>query len=267
MNYKTKTIGILCIFFATSMIESLPIKHIFIDINALVAPSTTAASKIIGIINSMKYTAVVGHIPSRLDFFKALKNIPAKTNQVTYNEDLAMPGILCDWLLGLQPNQTIKSTISTYLDKSHMSEIEKVVFKNISLMMMSPSIFMETQYVIKDFAKIIQTLKKMGYTIYIIGNWDKESDPILMKLLTSNILIDSKHCFFSHKAKQLKPNSLYFDALLDHFNINNPSECLVIDIEKTHTHAARNLGFSTILLHGHSATQLKSELNRAGIRL
>ena len=267
MNCKTKTFALLFVFFAFHNLESSTIKHIFIDINAIIAPSTTAASKIIGIINSMKYTASVGHIPSRADFFKALKNVPAKTDQITYNEDLAMPPILCDWLLGLQSNLTIKSEISAYLEKSHLSDIEKTIFKNISLMMLSPSIFIDTQYLIKDFTKILQTLKKMGYTVYLIGNWDKESEPMLMKLLAGNSLPDAKHCYFSNKAKQLKPNSQYFDLLLKHFNLTNKHECLIIDVEKSHTQAARNFGFSTIFLHGHSSIQLKSELNRVGIRL
>lgn len=267
MNCRTKFFSFLYVFFAFNTIESTTIKYIFIDINALIAPSTTAASKIIGIINSMKYTASVGHIPSRADFFNALQRIPAKTNQVTYNEDLAMPPILCDWLLGLQTNHAIKTEISHYLEKSRLSEIEKTIFKNISMMMLSPSMFIDTQYLIKDFNKIIQTLKKMGYTVYLIGNWDKESEPMLMKLLAGNNMPDSKHCYFSHKAKQLKPNPHYFELLLEHFKIANKHECLVIDVEKSHTQAARNFGFSTIFLHGHNASQLKSELNRVGIRL
>lgn len=267
MNCKTKTIAFFFLFLISSNLQSSAIKHIFIDINAIIAPSTTAASKIVGIINSMKYTAIVGHIPNKFDFFKALKNVPAKTNQVTYNEDLAMPAILCDWLLGLQPNATIKSEIYQYLEKSHLSEIEKTIFKNISLMMTSPSIFIDTQYLIKDFSKILQTLRKMGYQIYLIGNWDKESEALLMKLMSGHGLPDAKHCYFSNKAKQLKPNTKYFEQLLQHFNITNKHECLLIDVEKAHAQAARNLGFPTILLHGHSSMQLKSELNRVGIRL
>ncbi len=267
MNCRKKTIAFLFFLFVQHNLESSTIKHIFIDINAIITPSTTAASKIIGIINSMKYTASVGHIPSRADFFKALQHVPAKTDQVTYNEDLAMPPILCDWLLGLQTNHAIKSTISQYLEKSHISEIEKTIFKNISFMMLSPSIFIDTQHVIKDFIKILQTLKKMGYTVYLIGNWDKESEPFLMKLLAGNNMPDAKHCYFSYKAKQLKPNAQYFDQLLKHFNISNKHECLIVDVEKTHTQAARSFGFSTIFLHGHSSMQLKSELNRVGIRL
>ena len=271
MNCKIRFISFLLLISATGPLQASSIKHIFIDINALITPSTTAASKIIGIINSMKYTAVVGHIPCKFDFFRALKNVPALTDQTTYNEDIAMPGILCDWLLGLQTNNTIKSTINQYLEKSHYSDIEKTIFKNIITMMMTPTIFIDTQHLVKDFCKILQTLKKMGYTVYLIGNWDKESEPLLMKLLQGNFLPDPKHCYFSNKAKNLKPNAQYFDQLLKHFSTNsNPiakHECLIIDVEKSHAQAARSLGFSTILLHGHSSTQLKSELSRVGIRL
>lgn len=268
MNYTNKTLALL-VFFLTSFYVDLAaanknIKHIFIDINAIIVPSQTAASKIIGIINSMKYTAIVGAIPSRADFFKALKNVPALTHQQTYNEDLVMPPILCDWLLGLQTNHAIRAGINQYLDQSSMQNIEKTIFKNITAMMMSPSTFIDTQYILKDITKILHTLKKAGYTIYLIGNWDKESEPHLMKLCNGHFLPDARHCYFSHKAKQLKPNADYFHQLLEHFKVAK-KECLMIEVEKLHAQKARIEGFSTILLYGNSAIQLKSELIRMGI--
>ena len=267
MNCKNKTIALLFFFLVSANLEASTIKHIFIDINAIIKPSQTAASQIVGIINSMKYTAIVGHIPSRSDFFKALKNVPALTQQQTYNEDLLMPAILCDWLLGLQTNNAIRSTIFEYLESNHaMTDIEKTIFRNISSMMMSPSIFIETQYLLNDLSKILHKLKKHGYEVYLIGNWDKESEIYLMKLLSGHFLPDSKHCYFSSKAKQLKPNSEYFNALLQQYNLEK-SECLIIDVEKSHAKNARAAGFSTILLHNHSAMQLKSELTRMGIRI
>lgn len=267
MNYTKKTIALLFLFVTFSASAQAPaIKHIFIDINAIVQPSQTAASKIVGIINSIKYTGVVGHIPSRYDFFKALQNVPAQTTQQTYNEDLLMPAILCDWLLGLQSNQAVKSAISHYLDTTSLSDIEKTIFKNISGMMLAPSTFIETQYVIKDFSKVFHALKKAGYTVYLVGNWDKESEPYLLKMLNTNNFPDARHCYFSNKAKNLKPNSEYFNQLIKHFNLKK-NECLIVDIEKTHAQAARTAGFPTILLHSHNCAQLKSELTRVGIRV
>lgn len=266
MNCKNKTIVFLFFFLISTHLNSTAIKHIFIDINMIIKPSPTAASQIVGIINSIKYTAVVGHIPSKSDFFKALKNIPALTDQETYNEEMLMPAILCDWLLGLQTNKTIRSSIYNHLEKSHLSEIEKTIFKSITFMMMSPSVFIDTLYLIKDFSKIFHGLKKAGYTVYLIGNWDKESEPMLMKLLNGNHLPDARHCYFSSKAKQLKSNPGYFNQLLKYFNLTK-NECLIIDVEKHHAQDARNEGFSTILLHGHNPVQLKSELARVGIRI
>lgn len=266
MNCQNKLLAILFFLSTSAIVEASTIKHIFIDINAIIKPSQTAASKIVGIISSIKYTAVVGHIPSRSDFFKALKDVPALTSQRTYNEDLVMPAILCDWLLGLQTNYAVRTAIFQYLETSPISDIEKTIFKNISSMMMSPSIFIDTQYLIKDFSKILHTLKKTGYTIYLIGNWDKESEPHLMRLLSGNLLPDARHCFFSNKAKHLKPNTEYFEELLKQYNLKK-QECLIIDVEKNHAQSARNEGFTTILLHGHNSVQLKSELARVGIRV
>jgi hypothetical protein len=266
MNYKIKIIAILFFFSVAINLESSAIKHIFIDITAIIKPSQTATSKVVGIINSMKYTSVVGHIPSKADFFKALKNVPALSTQQTYNEDLLMPAILCDWLLGLQTNHAVRSAIFKHLDTSNISDIEKTIFKSISSMMTSPSVFIDTQYLIKDFSKILNTLKKSGYTIYLTGNWDKESEPHLMRLLSGNLLPGARHCYFSNKAKQLKPNLEYFNQLLKHYNLKK-NECLIIDVEKHHAQSSRGAGFTTILLHGHNSVQLKSELSRIGIRV
>lgn len=270
MNCRNK-IAILFFLFASislnaTISQDKNIKHIFVDINTILTVNSYTASKIIGWINSGKYFGKTGHNPSKADFFKALKDAPAITDQQTYNDDLLMPVILCDWLLGLQTNHAIRSTISQYLDKSPISDIEKIIFKNIAAMMMSPSIFIETQYLIKDFSKIFNSLKKSGYTIYLIGNYDKESEPYLFRLLSGNSLPDVNHCYFSNKAKELKPSPEYFDQLLQNYNISK-KECLIIDIEKNHALSARNQGFNTILLHGHSPSQLKSELARIGIRV
>ena len=266
MNCKNKLIAILFFFSASMNLNATAIKHIFIDINAIIKTSSTASSKIVGIISSMKYTAVVGHIPSKSDFFKALKNVPALTDQVTYNDDLVMPAILCDWLLGLQTNHAVRHAINQHLDRSKLSDIEITIFQNITSMMMSPTTFIDTQYLVKDFAKILHTLKKDGYTIYLVGNWDRESEPHLMKMLHGNHLPDARHCYFSNKVKQLKPSLDYFNQLLEHYNLTK-DECLIIDVEKNHAQGARNAGLSTILLHGHNPIQLKSELARVGIRV
>jgi len=268
MNCRKNTIIVILLFLTTFInLQATAIKHIFIDINAIIATSQAAASKVVGVINSMKYVAKVGHIPSKSDFFKALKHVPAKSNQITYNEDLVMPSILSDWLLGLQSHNSIRFAIHQYLDQHHFYDIERTIFKNIASMMMSPTLFIDTQYVVKDIAKILHQLKKSSYEVYLIGNWDKDSEPYLMKLLNGHFLPDARHCYFSNKAKQLKPNPEYFDQLLSHYNVHNKHECLIIDIEKHHAQGARNAGFSTILLHGQNPVQLKSELIRIGIRI
>ena len=180
-----------------------------------------------------------------------------------------MPGILCDWLLNLQSNAAIKQAIYQYLDKSSYSDIEKTIYKNISSMMLSPKTFIDTQYLhmIKDFVKLFQTLKKAGYDVHIIGNWDKESEPYLLKLMHSHHMPTSmQQCYFSCKAKELKPNPEYFNQLLQTYKTTK-HECVIVDIEKMHTQKAKEQGFTSILLHSATPTQLKSELARIGIRL
>lgn len=258
-----KLLSLLFLFLSLQL--NATIDHVFIDINLLIDTSSSAASKEIGTWNATKYLARMGKIPNKADFFKSLKNCPALSLQQTHNDDLPMPLVFSDWLVGLEPNNAIKNRIFKYLDKSSLHDIEKTVFKNISNMMLSPSVFIGTQYFRKDIMKIIQTIKKSGIDkIYFIGNWDKESEPLLMKMLQSQSIGDAKHCIFSNKLKQLKPHAEYYDALIAYGDFE-PSNCLVIDVEKTHIKGAKNGGMKSILIKDHSAHQLKHDLAQYGI--
>jgi len=262
---KNKLIALL--FLSLTYNLDAKINHIFIDINLILETCTKAATKEIGLWNATKYCTYMGKSPSKAEFFKSLKNCPAQSELQTHNEDIAMPLILSDWLLGLQKNSTIKSTIFNYLDKNSMSDIEKTIYKNIANMMLTPSIFIDTQLLKKDIVKIIHKLQKnTQYTLHIIGNWDKESEPFLIKLLQSHAVADAKHCIFSNKLKQLKPHDDYYTDLLSYCDFD-PKECLLVDVEKKHIQGAKNLGMTTILIQGQSASQLKTELSKHHIQV
>jgi FMN phosphatase YigB (HAD superfamily) len=252
--------------FTASSVTCNQIKHIFVDISAIISTSTMAAAKHVGMINSIRYSAVVGHTPTKSDFFHALQDVTAISQDQTYNDNLLMPCIFSDWLLGIKNNKQIKTVIYQHLDNSDLSNIEVTIFKNIANMMMTPASLIETQHVVKDITKILFNLKKAGYKIYLIGNWDKESEPLLMKLLQGYHLPEAHLCYFSSKAKKLKPTSDYFKETCSHFH-TIPKETLIIDTEKHHALAARHAGIQTILLHNHNPSQLKTELARIGIKL
>lgn len=256
------------LFLSLSYNVDATIHHLFIDVNILLETCTKAATKEVGLWDITKYTAYMGKAPNKADFFKSLKNCPAQSTLQTYNEDIAMPLILSDWFIGLEKNSVIKSKILTYLDKHPgMSNIEKTIFKNIANMMLTPAVFIGTQLLKKDIVKIIQKLQKsMVYSVHIIGNLDKESEPLLIKLLQAQFIADSSHCIFSNRLQQLKPHDGYYNALIDYCKFD-PKECLVVDIEKKHVQGAKNAGMSSILIQGQSASQLKNELSRHNIQV
>jgi len=257
----------ILVFIFLSMAFNLDakIKHIFIDINLLVETSTSAARNEVGTWNGAKYLAHMGKIPCKADFFKSLKNCSANSDQYTYNEDLTMPLVLSDWLLGTQSNNVIKNTIFKYLENSSLSDIEKTIFKNISNMMLTPTTFINTQFLRKDIVKTLHHLHKHAtQSIHLIGNWDKESEPLLIKMIVNQTDLNAKHCIFSNKLKQIKPQSDYFDELVAHCKFD-PKECLVIDVEKKHIQGAKNAGMASILIKNHSSSQLKTELSRFNI--
>jgi|GEM_PF-847255 len=266
MSYK-KTLLLLLIISSNKNYTASRIKHIFVDINAVIATSKSAASKYVGIFDSVKYSTKVGHFPAKADLFKALKKTSAKSSYEVHNENLLMPAIFSDWFLGLQTNAVIKGAIHTHLDQSKLSNIEKTIFKNISNMMLTPANLIDTQYVLKDVVKMLHHIKKSGhYSIYLIGNWDKESQPLLMKMLQNhNWLSNPAHCFFSNKVKKIKPQSDFYTELLSHYNVDM-KECLIIDVEKQHAQESKKFGISTIHLQNHNVSQLKSELAHYGIK-
>lgn len=266
MNSKKNTLAILLFLSVSITTYASSIKHILFDVNVLIQTSTTKASNFVGVINSMKYTTMLGKIPSKADFFKALEQVPAQANQLTYYEDLIMPRILSDWFLGLESNSTILSTIFHYLDKSNMTRVEKTIFKNVSSMMMTPSVFISTQYIVTEFSKILHKLKKLGHRIYIVGNWDKESHALLMKMMQGKGLPEKDFCYFSHESQQIKPHPLFFDRFLQKYNLKR-EDCVIIEIEKNHAQIERKQGFNTVLLHNSSAMQLKSKLAQVGIHV
>ena len=133
-------------------------------------------------------------------------------------------------------------------------------------MMLSPKVFIDTQYLRKDIVKVLHGLHKHAdQSIHLIGNWDKESEPLLIKMIAHETDIDAKHCIFSNKLKQIKPQNGFFDALLAHCKYD-PKECMVIDVEKKHIQGAKDAGMMTICIKDHSASQFKSDLSRYSIR-
>ena len=126
-------------------------------------------------------------------------------------------------------------------------------------MMLTPSSLIDTQTIVKHIAEIVQSLQNQGYTVYLIGNWDKESERLLINLLENHSLRNIK-TFFSHSIKKVKPTNDYYQNLLSKFALE-PESCLMIDVEHQHTHAARQAKINNIIvINNHNSADLKNQL-------
>ena len=261
MNKKIISFMIL---FATINLQA-EIKHIFLDIGTFVKTDTVKAAKYVGTMSSIQYIAKIGHAPNEADLFKALKPVPSKTTETTYNKNSLMPTIFSDWLLGLQKNNDIKVTVQNYLKNSSLSKIEKTIFENISNMMMTPKDLIDTLFVMKNSVKLVKRLKQLGYTVYLVGNWDAESQPLLLQLL-QEVMPSIDHTSFSNQTKTLKPSTQYFKGLVDHYGIEL-SQCLSVEVEAENKKGASNAGMKTILFDQKHFSQLKTDLSLVGVDL
>ena len=101
-----------------------------------------------------------------------------------------------------------------------------------------------TKFVIplKKNIEYIQTLKELGYKVYILSNIP-EDDTKYLKSLGVFDHIDG--AVFSYQVKLIKPDPRIFEILLDTYDLK-ACESLFLDDRNENCLAAKNLGFETI---------------------
>jgi 2-haloacid dehalogenase len=105
--------------------------------------------------------------------------------------------------------------------------------------------------------KILQRLKRAGYSLYGLSNWSSETFPIAYNKYDFFKLFDG--IIISGEVKIVKPDPAIFELLLD--KMGHPAdECLLIDDSASNIAAAQKLGFATILFQ--SPAQLEVELQK-----
>jgi 2-haloacid dehalogenase len=109
---------------------------------------------------------------------------------------------------------------------------------------------------IEDTVKIFKQLKDSGkYKIYALTNWSAETFPVALKRYEFLNWFDG--IVVSGTEKMRKPNSAFYQLLLDRYNVK-ASEALFIDDNLRNVLAAEKMGISSI--HFSSAEHLKIEL-------
>lgn len=115
---------------------------------------------------------------------------------------------------------------------------------------------------IQPVVDIMMSLKKKGYSIYGLTNWNLEKFNQVRPL--HPFLEELNDIVVSGEEKIAKPDPRIFQILLE--RVQHPaSECLLIDDSPKNIAVAQSLGFQTILFQSHE--QLKMDLGIKGVEV
>lgn len=187
--------------------------------------------------------------PSTKKIFEALEHAPAVTTFDGYNEGMRMPQIMVDWQCNAQELRDIQDDMIKHILSSKLTIIEKNLMVNTVLMMTTPEKFIATRQTIPAGIELARTLKKLGYKIYILSNWDIASFPLFVEKFPELFTYEGQDLFdgimISGKAGIIKPHANIFEACLKKFKIQR-SQAIFIDDTIENIQAAQNLGIDSI---------------------
>lgn len=265
MKKLVLTLSTICLVFAsTPTLSKNPIQKIiavFFDIETIFYTNKMRASSFIGKINSLRYAAHVGHLPSQEDLFKQLKPLKAKSTEITYNNNLEMPLIFSDWLLATESSTKIKDTIQKYFANKDISDIEKRVLFAIVSMMLTPQDLADTQDVNVKIIKVIERLKQQNVKVFLTGNWANISS---LKMKFPEVFNLFNNIFMSSDLHLLKPSAAFYQTVLTKSGMLE-NNSVWIESEPKFITQARKCGLNTISCPKENQDSLLQGLKSLGL--
>jgi 2-haloacid dehalogenase len=114
---------------------------------------------------------------------------------------------------------------------------------------------------INETVEILRQLKQSGhYKLYALTNWSAETFPTALEMYDFLHWFDGR--VVSGEEKMRKPNPLFYQILLDRFQLK-AEETLFIDDSARNVNAAEQMRIKSILFH--SPQQLEKDLKKTGI--
>lgn len=248
----------------TTMLHA-EIKYVLIDPSIVFHTSEMKASGYIGKMAAAAYVIFKGKLPNKEAFYSALKRLKGHTAVKTYNDNITIPSVLCDWLLSIKPNAVLKAEILSKINESSMDKREKAIFSDIIDMMLTPSKLINTFYIEKDALTVLKALKAENIKIILAGNWDVDS-LALLKSTFSEAFSFIDFVAISGEMKQLKPSSDFYSTILEKFNAK-PEECISVEVEQKFVEAAKASGMQVILNKKIDKYNIKSQLAQHGLNI
>ena len=113
---------------------------------------------------------------------------------------------------------------------------------------------------IHETVDILMDIKRRGFPVYALSNWNDVKWPIAMQEFPFLRLFDGR--IVSGEVKLAKPDQRIYQLLLDTYKLN-PRECLFIDDRLENVEAARQLGIEAVQFF--NPRQLEHDLIQYGV--
>lgn len=240
-----------------------PIKAICFDVETILETDDMRASSYVGKVDSLRYLRQVGHLPCQNDLFTQLMKVPADSTEFTYNNELKMPLVFSDWLMCVQPANTLLTKILNFLENAKITDIEKTILSNIIKMMFTPTSLIDTRKVIKPAEQLLNQLKQNGYKLYLTGNWIHVD---VMQQKFDKLLSNFSGIFVSGKLKKLKPSQDFYNTVLQRINLT-AADVLWIERESNFVSKAKQYNLNMILFNPKYTKDTIKDLQKFGINL
>ena len=225
-------------------------KSIIFDLDGvLCSTNNLKAFQAIGITTTLEYIATQWKLPSQKELFDVLAGAPSVRHDDAYNQGIRMPNIMVDWQCATQSLSNIQQAMIDQINGSDKNNIEKELLINTIMMMTTPELFISTRQTIPAGVELLQELKKNGYKLYVLSNWDPTSFPLFMQNFPEIFKYNEQAMFdgimISGDVSLLKPDFAIFELCLDNFNLK-ASDVIFIDDTIENIQAAQQLGISSI---------------------
>ena len=113
---------------------------------------------------------------------------------------------------------------------------------------------------IHETVDILMDIKRRGYPVYALSNWNDVKFPIALQEFPFLRLFDGR--IVSGEVKFAKPDLRIYQLLLDTYKLN-PRQCLFIDDRLENVEAARKLGIEAVQFF--NPRQLEQDLIQYGV--
>lgn len=240
-------------------------KSIIFDLDGvLLTTNKSQAFCEIGISTTLQYITTMLKLPSQADLFKALELAPAKTTEDSFNEGFRMPQIMVDWQCGAQSLVEVQKSMINHIDSlDNLTPIEKTLQKNTVMMMTNPDAFIRTRQKTSSSVELLSELKKSGYKLYILSNWDPTSFALLQDQFPEIFKYEDEEMFdgimISGNEGLLKPNQSIFKKCLNKFDIQ-ASNAIFIDDTIENIDTAKKTGLTSIHCQNKSLLNVLQQL-------